>query len=572
MSALQTTESKQVKENSSESSTETVEAEFVANQRTEQVSDKLLLQEGITQIHHVFAFGIIPFRINLNSRKQPFIEYLLIHARRSDKWSFPKGKIDPGEPKNGILTAKREFSEETGIDYYNNPKLAHYCDTQHPWVIKYNYSREAVNNGGLRDINYDLIDDPTNRAIVYKYIGFFLTQFKNGNKKKKKNKNNNNNNNTNNINSSNDSKSEEKIEKELIDDLTSKLEISVKIFEGSEIKNIKWMTFENGFNSFRQFDVSKDILAKINNLLVRQLGRQQSCYGGHTIINGDSSDIIVKIQCPINQRYFDCCKSEKWLIHRLNTKLDNKKRIELQSKRDCVDCGQIKMQHDNHDACDGIEKYTYNQQNDRYSLGHMRKHKHYYKHKHKQQNREEYQDKQRYHYKDDRHKNDNHYTTRSRYNNDYNYINSGDHQHSENFNSNQSRNSKNCKYNYNYNHDYDWHDYNYNLYSIGNCNKGFDCVNNFDHDERNGYSCNYNYDYNYNGVYKEHNGHRKTHDYNYRDRNDIYHNWNDKYDETQENRYRGRDGRNRNRNGNRNIYPQKGSKGKAKKSYWQRKG
>ena len=50
--------------------------EFVANQRTEQVTNKVLLNEGITQIHHVYAFGIIPFRINFTSQNQQFIEYL----------------------------------------------------------------------------------------------------------------------------------------------------------------------------------------------------------------------------------------------------------------------------------------------------------------------------------------------------------------------------------------------------------------------------------------------------------------------------------------------------------------
>ncbi len=40
------------------------------------------------------------------------IELALVHRPRYDDWSFPKGKVDPGEQL--VLTARREVAEETG--------------------------------------------------------------------------------------------------------------------------------------------------------------------------------------------------------------------------------------------------------------------------------------------------------------------------------------------------------------------------------------------------------------------------------------------------------------------------
>jgi 8-oxo-dGTP diphosphatase len=40
-------------------------------------------------------------------------DVLLIHRPRYDDWSFPKGKLDPGEP--AVVAAVREVAEETGV-------------------------------------------------------------------------------------------------------------------------------------------------------------------------------------------------------------------------------------------------------------------------------------------------------------------------------------------------------------------------------------------------------------------------------------------------------------------------
>ena len=54
------------------------------------------------------------------SRKGP--EILLVHRPKYDDWSFPKGKVDPGE--HVTTTAVREVAEETGLDVRLGPPLS----------------------------------------------------------------------------------------------------------------------------------------------------------------------------------------------------------------------------------------------------------------------------------------------------------------------------------------------------------------------------------------------------------------------------------------------------------------
>ena len=53
------------------------------------------------------------------SRKGP--EVLLVHRPKYDDWSFPKGKLDPGE--HPTAAAVREVAEETGLDIRLGPPL-----------------------------------------------------------------------------------------------------------------------------------------------------------------------------------------------------------------------------------------------------------------------------------------------------------------------------------------------------------------------------------------------------------------------------------------------------------------
>ena len=59
----------------------------------------------------VTAAGAIPWRLNSATKDQ--LEVLLIHRPRYDDWSWPKGKIDPGEtiPECAV----REVEEEIGL-------------------------------------------------------------------------------------------------------------------------------------------------------------------------------------------------------------------------------------------------------------------------------------------------------------------------------------------------------------------------------------------------------------------------------------------------------------------------
>lgn len=50
------------------------------------------------------------------------IKVLLVHRPRYDDWSFPKGKLDPGESARDA--AVREVDEETGLRCELGPELA----------------------------------------------------------------------------------------------------------------------------------------------------------------------------------------------------------------------------------------------------------------------------------------------------------------------------------------------------------------------------------------------------------------------------------------------------------------
>jgi 8-oxo-dGTP diphosphatase len=62
----------------------------------------------------VVAAGAVVFR--------PGREVLLVHRGRYDDWSFPKGKLDPGE--HPATAAVREVEEETGLHVRLGPPLA----------------------------------------------------------------------------------------------------------------------------------------------------------------------------------------------------------------------------------------------------------------------------------------------------------------------------------------------------------------------------------------------------------------------------------------------------------------
>jgi len=65
-------------------------------------------------------------------------EIAVVHRPRYDDWSFPKGKLDPGETFEEA--ALREVREETGLICRLGPELAfaHYDDNKgRPKVVRY---------------------------------------------------------------------------------------------------------------------------------------------------------------------------------------------------------------------------------------------------------------------------------------------------------------------------------------------------------------------------------------------------------------------------------------------------
>ena len=65
-------------------------------------------------------------------------EVLIVHRPRYDDWSFPKGKLEPGETYDD--GARREVEEETGCDVELGPAVAdcHYVDHRgRPKVVRY---------------------------------------------------------------------------------------------------------------------------------------------------------------------------------------------------------------------------------------------------------------------------------------------------------------------------------------------------------------------------------------------------------------------------------------------------
>jgi 8-oxo-dGTP diphosphatase len=65
-------------------------------------------------------------------------EIAVVHRPRYDDWSFPKGKLDPGETFEEA--ALREVREETGLLCRLGPELAfaHYDDNKgRPKVVRY---------------------------------------------------------------------------------------------------------------------------------------------------------------------------------------------------------------------------------------------------------------------------------------------------------------------------------------------------------------------------------------------------------------------------------------------------
>lgn len=82
------------------------------------------------------------------------VEVLLIHRQRYDDWTFPKGKLDPGE--HAVTAAVREVHEETGVAVRLGPPVAKHSYPQQSAVgtikhVTYWSARPTTSNGAEAD-------------------------------------------------------------------------------------------------------------------------------------------------------------------------------------------------------------------------------------------------------------------------------------------------------------------------------------------------------------------------------------------------------------------------------------
>lgn len=96
----------------------------------------------------VHAAGGIVSRQN----ERGFIEVLLVHRPAYGDWTFPKGKLEPGETHEAC--ALREIEEETGLRCALGPELraTSYVDGKgRPKVVRYWLMRPAGGVAGPRN-------------------------------------------------------------------------------------------------------------------------------------------------------------------------------------------------------------------------------------------------------------------------------------------------------------------------------------------------------------------------------------------------------------------------------------
>jgi len=67
------------------------------------------------------AGGVVWRKRAGSGRSEPRVEVLVVHRPSYDDWTFPKGKVDPGEALQA--TAVREIAEETGLRVRLGPPL-----------------------------------------------------------------------------------------------------------------------------------------------------------------------------------------------------------------------------------------------------------------------------------------------------------------------------------------------------------------------------------------------------------------------------------------------------------------
>ena len=110
---------------------------------------------GAASVDVVRAAGCVVWR---SGSREP--EVLLVHRPRYDDWSFPKGKLDPGE--SDVAAAVREVAEETGLIVKLGlplPDQRYTITTGQPKVVAY-WTAQAVEGSEIESYQRnDEIDD-----------------------------------------------------------------------------------------------------------------------------------------------------------------------------------------------------------------------------------------------------------------------------------------------------------------------------------------------------------------------------------------------------------------------------
>lgn len=122
----------------------------------------------------IVAAGGIVTRVTSKGR----LRVLLVHRPAYDDWSFPKGKVDPGETEEAA--ALREVLEETGVEARLGAELGtvEYTDPAGTRKIVRYWAMEAVNGEFVANSEVDQIKWLSRRqaldALSYKPDRAFL--------------------------------------------------------------------------------------------------------------------------------------------------------------------------------------------------------------------------------------------------------------------------------------------------------------------------------------------------------------------------------------------------------------
>lgn len=115
-------------------------------------------------------------------KSEPGAEVALVHRPKYDDWSFPKGKLDPGE--NHAEAAVREVAEETGctgelgaplsatsyVDVKGRPKTVRY------WAMELTEQGDFVPNDEIDEVRWVDLDE-ARRQLTYEHDVDVLESF-----------------------------------------------------------------------------------------------------------------------------------------------------------------------------------------------------------------------------------------------------------------------------------------------------------------------------------------------------------------------------------------------------------